>query len=98
MDVVANNLANMNTIGYKSQSTTFSDLMYNTLRTGSGPSEASGGTNPQAIGTGVQMARIARKFTQGNLQSTGEILDFAIKSEQEGPSGILKLLLMVKWH
>ncbi len=80
LDVVANNLANMNTIGYKAQSTTFSDLMYDTIRTGS-TSEASGGINPQSIGTGVQVAQITRKFTQGALQSTGQILDFAIQGE-----------------
>lgn len=80
LDVVANNLANMNTVGFKAQSATFSDLMYNTVRTGS-TSEASGGINPQSIGTGVQMAQISRRFTQGALQSTGEVLDFAIQGD-----------------
>ncbi len=81
LDVVANNLANMNTIGFKAQTTNFSDLMYNTLRTGSGSSDTSGGINPQSIGTGVQMATISRRFAQGTLQSTGEILDFGINGE-----------------
>ncbi|MFK7737105.1 MAG: flagellar hook protein FlgE [Pirellulaceae bacterium] len=81
LDVVANNLANMNTTAYKSQSTVFSDLIYNRFRSGSAASANTGGSNPQFIGTGVQMAQIAKKFTQGALQSTGELLDFAIQGE-----------------
>ncbi|NND98984.1 MAG: flagellar hook-basal body complex protein [Pirellulaceae bacterium] len=91
LDVVANNLANMNTVGYKAQTTTFSDLMYNSVRGGSGPNDSNGGVNPQAIGSGVQTAQIAKRFTQGTLQSTGETLDFAIQGEGfftlEGQSG-----------
>ncbi|MFN3191417.1 MAG: flagellar hook protein FlgE [Aureliella sp.] len=81
LDVVANNLANMNTVAYKSQSTVFSDLIYNRFKSGSAASASTGGSNPQFIGTGVQMAQIAKKFTQGALQSTGELLDFAIQGE-----------------
>jgi flagellar hook protein FlgE len=81
LDVVANNLANMNTTAYKAQSTVFSDLIYNRFRSGSAASANTGGSNPQFIGTGVQMAQVAKKFTQGALQSTGELLDFAIQGE-----------------
>lgn len=81
LDVVANNLANMNTVGYKSQSTVFSDLMYSQLRSGARASETSGGVNPQMIGSGVQMAQISRNFQQGALQSTGQMLDFALQGE-----------------
>jgi flagellar hook protein FlgE len=81
LDVVANNLANMNTVGFKTQSTVFSDLMYNIARSGSGASENSGGVNPQAIGTGVQMAQISRDFNQGTLESTSQVLDFALQGE-----------------
>lgn len=81
LDVVANNLANMNTIGYKTQSTLFSDLMYTSLRNASDPIETSGGTNPQLVGAGVQLSETTRNFGQGTLQSTGEILDFAIQGD-----------------
>ncbi|MCA9137422.1 MAG: flagellar hook-basal body complex protein [Planctomycetales bacterium] len=81
LDVVANNLANMNTVGFKSQSAIFSDLMYNVARGASAATEDSGGINPQAIGTGVQTAQIARSFSQGTLESTSNIFDFAIQGE-----------------
>ncbi len=81
LDVVANNLANMNTVGFKSQSAVFSDLMYNVARGASAATEDSGGINPQAIGTGVQTAQITRSFTQGTLESTSQIFDFAIQGE-----------------
>ncbi|MEO1528515.1 MAG: flagellar hook-basal body complex protein [Planctomycetota bacterium] len=81
LDVVANNLANMNTVAFKAQTVDFSDLMYNTLRSGSSATESSGGLQAQAIGTGVQIAEIGRRFTQGTLQSTGEILDFGLNGE-----------------
>ena len=81
LDVVANNLANMNTIGFKSQNALFSDLMYNIARGGSAASENSGGINPQAIGTGVQNAQITRDFSQGTFEATSGIFDFAIQGE-----------------
>lgn len=81
LDVVANNLANMNTIGFKSQSAIFSDLMYNVARGASAATEDSGGINPQAVGTGVQTAQITRSFTQGSLEATSNVFDFAIQGE-----------------
>lgn len=91
LDVVANNLANMNTVAFKSQMTTFSDLMYDTIRSGAGSGPTSGGVNPQQIGAGVQISEIARNFRQGALESTGELLDFAIEGDgffvMEGVSG-----------
>ena len=81
LDVVANNLANMNTVAFKTQSVVFSDLMYNTARGGSAASDTSGGVNPQAIGTGVQTAQISRNFSQGTFESTSEIFDFAIQGD-----------------
>lgn len=81
LDVVANNLANMNTIGFKSQSVAFSDLMYNIARGGSAASDDSGGVIPQAIGTGVQTAKVSRNFSQGTFESTSEMFDFAIQGE-----------------
>ena len=81
LDVVANNLANLNTIGFKSQFTTFRDNVLNLIKSGSGSSENSGGTNGQQIGTGVEVGQTKRNFAQGALQSTGELLDFGIQGE-----------------
>ena len=81
LDVVANNLANMNTVGFKTQSVVFSDLMYNMQRGGSAASDNQGGINPQAIGTGVQTAQVSRSFSQGTFEATSEIFDFAIQGE-----------------
>jgi flagellar hook protein FlgE len=46
LDVVGNNLANLNTTGYKTQRTLFKDLVYQTLSPGSAPTATTGGTNP----------------------------------------------------
>ena len=60
LDVVANNLANINTTGYKSQRVLFEDLLYSTNRPASGPSADGtyGGTNPQQIGFGVEVSQL----------------------------------------
>ncbi len=91
LDVVANNLANMNTTAFKGQSIKFSDLAYDTTQSASGPNDAIGGVNPQQIGTGVSVAQIARSFEQGALETTGELLDFAIQGDGffvlSGPAG-----------
>ncbi|QEG23362.1 flagellar hook protein FlgE [Mariniblastus fucicola] len=81
LDVVANNLANMNTTGFKSQMAAFADLTYNTVQSGSGANDANGGVNPQQIGSGVRVSQISRSFGQGSLETTGELLDFAIQGE-----------------
>ena len=80
LDVVANNLANLNTTGFKNQRVHFSDLVYRTHRAGNGSeSDSIGGTNPVQTGTGVRVSQISRQFTQGSLQSTEQPLDFAIR-------------------
>ena len=81
LDVVANNLANLNTTAFKSQMTTFSDLTYDTIQSGSGESASIGGVNPQQIGSGVRISQISRSFGQGALETTGELLDFAIQGD-----------------
>ena len=82
LDVVANNIANLNTTGYKSQNVVFSDLIY-TDRTSaigaSGPDE--GGINPTQIGNGVQVSEVSQNFSQGVLGATGSDLDFAIDGD-----------------
>ena len=81
LDVVANNLANVNTTAYKAQRISFADLIYQTLSSGNGTStdKRLAGTNPSQIGNGVRVASIQRNFEQGVLQITGGDLDFAIE-------------------
>lgn len=82
LDVVANNLANLNTIGYKSQNIQFADLIYSTFKQATNSlSTSSGGTNPSQVGNGVQVAVIARNNSQGVLNTTGGDFDFAIEGE-----------------
>jgi len=82
LDMVANNLANMNTTGYKSQRIVFSDLIYELSSPATnGNGVTVGGTNPIQLGSGVKTAQIARNFSQGGFNSTGQPLDFAIQGE-----------------
>jgi len=81
LDVVANNLANANTTGYKSSRIIFQDQFSQLLNPGSSPSETTGGTNPTQIGLGVQIGSISSIFSQGTLQSTGRNLDVAIQGD-----------------
>lgn len=79
LDVVSNNLANLNTVGYKTSRINFADLLYQTVNTASGSSDPRfSGTNPSEVGNGVKVAQISRKFEQGVLQATGETFDYAI--------------------
>ena len=78
LDVAGNNLANVNTTGYKNSSVTFSELLSQTIKGASGSSENLGGTNPQQFGSGVEVSGIRRNLSQGNIVSTGQDLDMAI--------------------
>jgi flagellar hook protein FlgE len=78
LDVAGNNLANVNTVGYKSGSITFAELLSQTVKKASGPSGTLGGINPQQLGNGVGIATITRNMTQGGIFSTGQDLDVAI--------------------
>ncbi len=80
LDVVANNLANINTTGYKSQRILFSDLIYTTIQPAAAGSNTDfGGTNPRQAGFGVSVAQTGRNHGQGVLSSTGQSFDFAIQ-------------------
>lgn len=71
LNTIANNLSNMNTNGFKSQTTTFSDLLYQQLgSTGSG--------DQIQVGSGVQVATNSTDFTSGDISSTGISTDAAI--------------------
>ena len=76
VDVIANNIANVNTIGFKSSRVTFAEAIQQTLR---GASES--GVNPMQIGLGVNLGSIDNLMTQGNLKSTGNATDAAIMGD-----------------
>jgi len=79
MDVVANNISNVNTYGYRSSRMNFQDLFSQTLQGGSGRAGDVLGTNPEQIGLGVVVGSIDIDFTQGSLFSTGVDSDLAIQ-------------------
>lgn len=78
LDVIGNNLANINTTGYKNQRMLFQDVVYQTLNAGSAATTQSGGTNPIQLGFGVNIGSIDSLFQQGNLTPTGRQLDAGI--------------------
>lgn len=79
MDVVGNNIANVNTLGFKSSRVTFQEVFSQTVLGASTPQAGRGGTNPQQIGLGVAVSTIDTLQSQGNLQPTGKITDLAIE-------------------
>ena len=81
LDVAGNNLANINTIGFKSSSIIFSELLSQILKRASQPTGTIGGVNPQQIGSGVQVAGITPDTSQGNLVHTNSPLDLAVEGE-----------------
>jgi flagellar hook protein FlgE len=81
LDVTANNLANVDTIGYKSQRTTFVDQLSQELRGSSGSTANNAGTNPIQVGLGVQLGSIDNLMTGGSAQSTGNPLDLEVQGE-----------------
>ena len=81
LDVVANNIANINTTGYRSSRILFQDLFSQTLNGGSEPTATHGGTNPRQIGLGVQIGSIDVNHQQGSLATTGINSDLAIQGD-----------------
>jgi flagellar hook protein FlgE len=81
LDVTANDLANVNTVGYKAGRTTFKESLSQLQKGGVGQSAAGGGSNPAQVGLGVQLGSIDSVMTGGALQNTGNPLDVAIQGE-----------------
>jgi flagellar hook protein FlgE len=79
MDVIGNNIANVNTTGFKSGRITFEESFSQLLEGSSRPPGGGGGTNPLQIGLGMSLGSIDSIMNQGNLQATGQILDMAIE-------------------
>ncbi len=81
IDVISNNIANINTVGFRGSRASFDDLFYRTLSAGVGSTENRGGVNPQQLGHGVTTGSIDTIFTQGSTQSTGRLLDMSIQGD-----------------
>ncbi|MCR5734899.1 MAG: flagellar hook-basal body complex protein [Lachnospiraceae bacterium] len=84
MDVIGNNIANVNTVGFKSSNVTFQELMYQTTQNASGANEDTGrgGINAKQIGLGVSTAAINTTVaTEGASQSTGNPFDIQIAGD-----------------
>ena len=81
MDAIGNNIANVNTVGYKASRVSFQDTLNQTLRGASAPNNNRGGINAVQVGLGMNLASIDVLHTQGNLQNTGKITDVAIQGD-----------------
>ncbi len=82
LDVIANNLANVNTTGFKKNKTEFQDLLYQTTRS-AGVDQGGGNQTPSSvqIGHGSRLVGTSKIFTSGELTQTGERLDVAIQGD-----------------
>jgi flagellar hook protein FlgE len=82
MDVVGNNIANVNTTGFKAGTVEFEDLLSQTMHGAGAPASVlAGGTNPAQVGLGVRLAGIGTNFSQGASRETGRSTDFAIQGD-----------------
>lgn len=91
IDVVGNNLANSNTVGFKASTASFSTQFLQTMALGSGPTDNTGGTNPRQVGMGTMVSDITPNFNQGTLEISSNPTDLAIQGDGffvvEGASG-----------
>jgi len=81
LDVTGNNIANVNTTGFKASATMFQDTLSQLTQGASGPQAEAGGSNPAQIGLGVQVAAIQTNFSQGSAQATGRATDMMISGD-----------------
>src|SRR4051812_45391385 len=78
LNVVGNNIANANTVAFKSSRALFKPQFYVTDGAGTAPTSDFGGTNPSQRGLGAVMAAVQKDFTQGAMEPTGKPTDLAI--------------------
>ena len=81
IDVVGNNVANSNTVGFKASDAVFATQFLQTQGLGSAPTESSGGTNPRQLGLGVLTAEVTPDFTQGTIEISANPSDLAIQGD-----------------
>ncbi len=78
MDVIGNNIANVNTVGYKSATVSFSEVFAQTVKGAGAPQGGRGGTNPQQIGLGTGLSAVSVKHTKGSTNRTNNPTDIMI--------------------
>ena len=81
LNVIGNNIANVNTFGYKPGRVVFKDSLYTTMTSGSNGNPTTGGINPSQIGYGVQIGSIDLDMASGDYSPTGRALDTYIKGD-----------------
>jgi flagellar hook protein FlgE len=85
MDVTSNNIANVNSVGFKASETVFEDTLSQMMRAAGAPQNNlngnMGGTNPAQVGLGVRMSAITTNFVQGSAQTTGRPTDLMISGD-----------------
>jgi len=81
MDVIGNNIANINTVGFKKSRVTFQDALNQTIQSASSPQGNRGGTNPMQIGLGMNIASIDTLHTSSSIEYTGNMTDLAIEGD-----------------
>lgn len=81
MDVIGNNIANVNTVGFKTSVVTFADVYYQTKKTASGATSSLGGVNPRQVGYGVKMSTTTPNMSQSGFTYSDSIYDIAIDGE-----------------
>ncbi|MCL2850279.1 MAG: flagellar hook-basal body complex protein, partial [Micrococcales bacterium] len=81
LDVTGNNIANVNTTGFKASQTQFQDTLSQLLTGAGGAQDGRGGTNPAQIGLGVRVAGITTNFTQGSAQLTNRSTDMMVSGD-----------------
>jgi len=79
LDVESNNIANVNTTGFKYSRATFQDLLSQTARVSTAPNGSIGGTNSVQVGLGVKVASVEKVFQQGSIEQTDSLTDLAIQ-------------------
>lgn len=81
MDVVGNNIANVNTTGFKGSQVVFSEVLSQSIRGAGAATATGGGSNPAQIGLGARISAVTSSFSQGALQTTSRSTDFAIQGD-----------------
>ena len=81
MDVVGNNIANVNTTGFKSFRATYQDTLYQTSSGAAAPQDNKGGVNPIQVGLGVGNASIDKMFKDGSVQTTSSNTDLCLSGD-----------------
>lgn len=81
LDTIGNNVANANTMGFKTSSVVFDDILGQTLSSGTLPTATKGGTNPLQVGLGMKVASVTQNFLQGSIATTNRATDIAIQGD-----------------